>query len=290
MCSSEIRPGTMTVITLTYNEEANIAQALDSVAGWADEIHISIPLAPTERWISPAYTAATLRRTIRKLCKATELCAGASPDSQRVDFFLDADEWLPDALKQEIRALIASCPRENGFYVKWRLIWMGRWIRRGYYPSWILRLFRYGKAVARIGRSMNTYRRWPDGSLRNDFMHEDRKGITEWIAKHNRYATEESQELFNTRSAPDYREIDATAAWHAGTAQTLVALQGLEPTAGVDSSIFLFFLSVRPRRRVSGWPRGVCLSFSAGALVSYAHRYQVPGIEEVPCGTGAGAT
>ena len=60
-------------------------------------------------------------------------------------FFLDADEWLPDELKHEISALIASCPRENGFYIKWRLIWMGRWIRRGYYPTWILRLFRYGK-------------------------------------------------------------------------------------------------------------------------------------------------
>jgi hypothetical protein len=49
----------------------------------------------------------------------------------------------------------------------------------------------------------------PTGRLRNDFMHEDRKGVTDWIAKHNHYATTESQELFNTRSAPNYREIDA---------------------------------------------------------------------------------
>jgi len=55
--------------------------------------------------------------------------------------FLDADEWLPDALKQEISALIASCPRENGFYIQMASYLDGRWIRRGYYPSWILRLF-----------------------------------------------------------------------------------------------------------------------------------------------------
>lgn len=47
------------------------------------------------------------------------------------------------------------------------------------------------------------------GQLRNDFMHEDRKGVTDWIAKHNGYATREALELFNTRSAPCYQEIDA---------------------------------------------------------------------------------
>ena len=48
----------------------------------------------------------------------------------------------------------------------------------------------------------------PTGHLRNDFIHEDRKGVTDWIAKHNRYATAEAQELFND-PRPDYREIDA---------------------------------------------------------------------------------
>ena len=59
--------------------------------------------------------------------------------------FLDADEWLPEAAKLEISALIARTPVENGFYINRRLIWMGHWIRRGYYPSWILRLFRHGQ-------------------------------------------------------------------------------------------------------------------------------------------------
>jgi hypothetical protein len=47
------------------------------------------------------------------------------------------------------------------------------------------------------------------GQLRNDFMHEDRKGLTDWIAKHNGYATREAQELLNARSESAYREIDA---------------------------------------------------------------------------------
>lgn len=47
------------------------------------------------------------------------------------------------------------------------------------------------------------------GKLRNDFMHEDQKGVGDWIAKHNGYATREAQELLNVRTAQGYQEIDA---------------------------------------------------------------------------------
>lgn len=33
MLDREVFPGTLTIIVLTYNEEVNIAQALDSAAG-----------------------------------------------------------------------------------------------------------------------------------------------------------------------------------------------------------------------------------------------------------------
>jgi glycosyltransferase involved in cell wall biosynthesis len=211
MSASEIRPGTLTVIALTYNEEANIAQALDSVVGWADEIHIVDSLS-TDRTLDIArrYGCHIAQNRFENYAKQRNYALAHLPIRSEWIFFLDADEWLPDALKQEISALIASCPRENGFYVKWRLIWMGRWIRRGYYPSWILRLFRHGKGRCE-DRAVNEHLivDGPTGRLRNDFMHEDRKGVTDWIAKHNRYATTESRELFNTRSAPDYQEIDA---------------------------------------------------------------------------------
>src|SRR4051812_3791381 len=56
-----------------------------------------------------------------------------------------------------------------------RFIWMGKWIRRGYYPSWILRLFRHGKARCE-DRAINE-QMIVDGEvgyLKNDFIHEDR--------------------------------------------------------------------------------------------------------------------
>lgn len=87
---------------------------------------------------------------------------------------------------------------------------MDRWIRRGYYPSWILRLFRYSKGRCE-DRAINPHMlvEGKTGKLHNDFIHEDRKGVTDWIAKHNGYATLEAQEFLNTRSAPGYQEIEA---------------------------------------------------------------------------------
>ncbi len=206
-----MRQHTVALIIITYNEEANIAQALGSVAGWADEVHILDSLS-TDRTVEIArqYGAHISQNKFVDFAKQRNYALEHLPIRSEWVLFLDADEWLPDALKQEISTLIATSPEENGFYVNRRLIWMGRWIRRGYYPSWILRLFRYGKGRCE-DRAVNEHLIVDGaiGRLRNDFMHEDRKGVTNWIAKHNGYATREAQELFNTRTAPGYREIDA---------------------------------------------------------------------------------
>jgi glycosyltransferase involved in cell wall biosynthesis len=199
------------VIILTYNEEANIAQALNSVTGWADEIFMLDSLSTDHTLeIARQYRCHIAQNKFESYAKQRNYALDQLPIHAEWVLFLDADEWLPDALKQEISSLINISPEENGFFIKFRLIWMGRWIRRGYYPSWILRLFRHGKGRCE-DRVVNEHLivEGKAGKLRNDFMHEDRKGVTEWIAKHNGYATREARELFNTRSAPGYQEIDA---------------------------------------------------------------------------------
>src|SRR5262245_14755769 len=207
----QVLPGTLAVIILTCNEEANLAQALESIAGWAAEIFI-LDSVSTDRTLEIArqYGCHIAQNKFENYAKQRNYALDHLPIRSEWVFFLDADEWVPAALKQEISTLIATSPMENGFYIKWRLIWMGRWIRRGYYPSWILRLFRYGKGRCE-DRAINEHLivNGPTGRLHNDFIHEDRKGVTEWIVKHNGYAAREAQELLNTRPAQGYQEIDA---------------------------------------------------------------------------------
>jgi glycosyltransferase involved in cell wall biosynthesis len=186
------------VIVLTYNEEVNIAQALDSVAGWANEIFI-LDSYSTDRTLEIArpYGCHIAQNAFENYARQRNHALDHLPIRSEWVLFLDADEWLPDLLKQEISTVR-------------RLIWMGRWVRRGYYPSWILRLFRHAKGRCE-DREVNEHLivEGTTAQLSHDFVHEDRKGVTDWIAKHNRYATLEAQTLLNSAPEPAYREIDA---------------------------------------------------------------------------------
>lgn len=197
------------VVILTYNEEANIAQAIASVSGWARKIFI-LDSYSTDRTleIASAIPCTIVQNRFENYARQRNVALTQLPIETEWVLFLDADEWLPDDLKREICEVVARNPEENGFYIKWRLIWMGKWIRRGYYPTWILRLFRHGKASCE-DRAVNEHMivDGKTGHLRHDFMHEDRKGITEWIAKHNRYASREAQELLKVKRG--LKEIDA---------------------------------------------------------------------------------
>lgn len=69
---------------------------------------------------------------------------------------VDTDEFITPKLRGEIETLCtrnaAEVP-EAGFYLNRRLIFMDRLIRYcGYFPVWILRLFKRGRAVYEIRR------------------------------------------------------------------------------------------------------------------------------------------
>jgi glycosyltransferase involved in cell wall biosynthesis len=198
----------ISVVILTYNEESNIAQALESVQGWARQIFV-LDSYSTDRTLEIAslYPCTIVQNRFEDYSKQRNFALEQLPITSEWVFFLDADEWVPRELKEEISALVSSNPRENGFFVKWRLFWMGQWIRRGYYPTWVLRLFRFGK-VRCEDRSVSEHLivDGVTGHLKNDFIHEDHKGVTDWIAKHNGYAAREALELLKNPTAD--RQID----------------------------------------------------------------------------------
>lgn len=209
MSDPNVHFGTITVIILTYNEEKNIAQALDSVVGWADDIFILDSFSSDKTLdIASKYKCNIAQNNFKNYADQRNYALDQIPIETSWVFFLDADEWLPDKLKEEISELIKSNREENGYYVKWRLMWMGGWIKRGYYPTWILRLFRYGKAYCEE-RAVNEHLIVDGkiGYLQNDFIHEDQKALSEWINKHNKYATREALELYKNYKNLHQKEI-----------------------------------------------------------------------------------
>jgi len=80
-------------------------------------------------------------------------------------------------------------------------------------------------------------------------FHEDRKGVTDWIAKHNRYATRETQELVQHPVAPNYREIDARLFGTQAQRKRWLRYKVWNRLPPLIRPIFLFFLPLC----VAGW-------------------------------------
>ena len=188
------------VVILTRNEEENIPFVLASVEGWARECYV-VDSFSTDRTceVASGFDCTVRQHAFETYSAQRNWALDHLPFHATWILFLDADEWIPNELKEEIREVIEADPPEAGFLIKRRLIWMGRWIRRGYYPTWILRLFRRG--LGRYEDRIVNEHPIVDGQvgyLKQDFIHEDRRGMDEWVDKHNRYATMEAIEL--TRS------------------------------------------------------------------------------------------
>jgi glycosyltransferase involved in cell wall biosynthesis len=194
----------LTVVILTKNEEKNIGWALESIFGWASSIIIvdSISSDKTEE-ICRSYGCEFYKHEFENYAKQRNYALEELAIKSEWIMFLDADERIPPELREEISIKLSQNPIEAGFYIKRKTFWMGTWIRRGYYPIWILRLFRKGKGYCE-DRTVNEhiFVNGRTGKLKNAFIHEDHKPIDEWITKHCRYADLEAQEIFKARMQP----------------------------------------------------------------------------------------
>lgn len=111
--------------------------------------------------------------------------------------FLDADERVTPDLASEIRRVTGpNGPLLDGWFVNRRIIWEGRWMRHGgWFPNWNLRLLRVGRGRYERRRvHEHVLCEGPTGRLRHHLVHEDRRGLSHQIRKHDRYSTDEARE------------------------------------------------------------------------------------------------
>lgn len=189
----------ISVIILTYNEELNLSKCLASISGWADEIIIidSFSSDATKK-IGESFGAKIFEHEFKNQAEQFNWALNNVPIKNEWILRLDADEYLIEELKQEITEILSKTPEEtSGYYIKRRVYFMGRWIRHGgYYPTWILRLFRKGKARVE-DREMDEHIVILSGKtekLKNDFVDDNKKDLSDWTAKHNNYSTREARE------------------------------------------------------------------------------------------------
>jgi len=188
----------LTVITLTRDEERNIADCLASAA-WADEI-IVIDSGSTDA------TVAIARRFTQNVFVLPWRGYGAARNAalERARspwvLWLDADERVTPELGAEIREILAhDHPDIAGYEVARRAYFCGKWIRHGgWYPSRVVRLFR--KDAASFSETRVHERLEITGRIaraRHDLLHYTDPDLQHYFAKFNVYTSLAAHDMFD---------------------------------------------------------------------------------------------
>jgi len=207
----------LSIIVLTLNEEANITQCLESVADVSDDIFV-VDSGSTDRTLELARrsTSNIVIHDFEGYSAQRNWALRNLPFRYEWVLFLDADEFVSIELKSELHSTLGRPTTEAGFYLPRKLFFQDKWIRfGGYYPTWILRLVKHREAACE-DRRVNEHLivTGATGNLHGHLIHNDKKGMTAWITRHNSYATLEALELIESlRLNPTDRKAIQPSFW-----------------------------------------------------------------------------
>ena len=202
------------VIIPVKNEAMNLPHALESVMEWADKVWV-VDSESTDDTCEIAKRAGATVVIQKWLGYAKQKNWALEHLDIKSDwvFFLDADEAILPELRDELCAIASKPTKEvsqSAFNINRYFIFLGKRIRHcGYYPSWNVRFFKRGKARYEE-REVHEHMvvDGETGALRGHMEHWDRRGLEEYMAKHNRYSTLEAKEILQQASKQD-ETIDA---------------------------------------------------------------------------------
>ena len=210
---------TLSVVIITFNEEANLGRTLASVqplvADGKGEI-IVVDSGSTDRTVEIARTHGA--KVFVEEWKGYAAQKNSAIDKAEGDyiFSLDADEEVSDELAQEIRGVVKYPPQGdkfrqklsdgtsspifvNGFWMPRRNYFLGRWIKRGgFWPDCKLRLFRRGSGrfkeaavheILEVEEYSSNGIVLSSGRLRGALLHHSYPTLSDYIDHMNRYSS-----------------------------------------------------------------------------------------------------
>jgi len=185
----------VSVLILTLNEEANLAECIDS-CGWSDDIVVFDSMSE-DRTLEIAKTKGVRLIQRRFDNYAAQRNAALTTVQYKYPWVLmvDADERVSPELAAEIATTIAGVGADVAlFRIRRKDFFLGKWLRRSSgYPSWFGRLVRLG--YVRVEREVNEeyIADGEVGHLKAHLHHYPfNKGVAYWFERHNRYSTMEA--------------------------------------------------------------------------------------------------
>ena len=187
----------VSAVILTRDEEMNLPACLASLQGLVDEI-VVVDSGSTDATCEIARAAGARVVTHEFAGHSAQWRWALESQQLKHDWVLglDADQRLTPELADELREMFADPKRTHdydAFFMARRNVFRGKWIRwGGYYPKYLLKLFRRSKLVHEAADLLDHHFRVSGkaGKLRHDIIEENLKedSIDFWIQKHLRYA------------------------------------------------------------------------------------------------------
>jgi glycosyltransferase involved in cell wall biosynthesis len=201
---------TLCVIILTYNEEVHIDRAIMSVRGIAQEM-VVVDSNSTDATVDVAtrHGARVIQRPFINQAEQFQWALDNVAIKSEWIMRLDADEYIDSELGKNIIDAVNTLPLDvSGINLNRRHVFMGRWIKHGgRYPISLLRIWRRG--------FVRVEQQWMDEhivlisgraiTVPGVFVDENLKPISDFIAKHNVYASREALQIhLNRLRVTDY--------------------------------------------------------------------------------------
>jgi glycosyltransferase involved in cell wall biosynthesis len=186
----------ISTLIMTLNEQANLPACLESLA-WCDDIVVLDSFSTDQTVeIARAAGARVYQRAWDSELGQRKYGLREIPFKHAWVYTPDADEITPPDLRDEMLAVTGDPGRPEAYFqVRYKNIFMGRWIRRSsLYPTWITRLVRPDRMRFERDVHVRPVADAPAGRLQSHFLHYSfNKGISNWYRKHAGYAEYEAQ-------------------------------------------------------------------------------------------------
>jgi len=200
----------ISVVVLTYNSEATLANTLEAALRVSNDIHV-VDSFSSDRTpaIAHEYGANLVTHSFDNYAAQRNWAIDNLPLKHPWELHLDADECLSEALTAELAAFTRQGPPTeiNGYCIPRLVHFMGRPIRHGgMFPIWHMRLFR-----RRLGRceereyDQHFIVEGSTGKLKGPFIDDIRMPLSEWVSRHNRWSDAEVRELLRESHAVGLR-------------------------------------------------------------------------------------
>lgn len=204
---------TVSAVVIAKNEEAVIGRCLESLA-WTHEI-IVVDSGSSDRTVEICRAAGAKVHSADWQGPATQRNRGIDHACGDWVLALDADEWVPDALRREIEDLTRASPAAVAYRIPRLSSYCGRFMRHGgWWPDYVSRLFRRG--AARFGGGIvhdHLMAEGPVGRLRNHLMHAPFADLEKVLEKMNAYSTWGAQRMHEEGSRAGLARAVLHAAW-----------------------------------------------------------------------------